>query len=87
MDDISGNHIRHMLRPGRSIMNENPSTRPIFAAQSSEVNFPKMGVQPFEAAINQNSYYAGNSAYGDNFRHRRNNTGIKSGLNRRMESA
>ena len=88
MDDISGNHIRHLLRGGRSIMQENPSTRPIFAAQSSELNFPTMGLQPFEQSGNNNNYSAGTSAFGNSVRQQnRQHSGIRSGLKRHMESA
>jgi hypothetical protein len=87
-DDFSGAHIKHLLKAGRSIMNENPSTRPIFAAQTSEVNFPTMGTQPFEAKNNANNYYAGQSPYGERGNMTRGSrSGIRSGLQRNMFSA
>ena len=88
MDDISGDHVRHLLRGGRSIMKENPSTRPIFAAQSNELNFPTMGLQPFEQKSYSNNYSAGTSAFGNSVRHQnRQYSGIRSGLKRHIESA
>ena len=87
MDDISGNHVRHLLRAGRSIMKENPSTRGIFASQSNELNFPIMGQQPFEQMGYSNNYYAGNSAFGDRVRQHNRHSDIRSGLKRHIESA
>jgi hypothetical protein len=88
MDDISEYHVKHLLRGGRSIMKENPSTRGIFAAQSSELNFPTMGLQSFEHTGGNNNYYAGRSAFGDAVRHHnRHRSGIRSGLKRHIESA
>ena len=88
MDDFGGDHIKHQLRAARSIMNENPSTRPIFASQSSEVNFPIMGIQPFEGRNNVDNYYAGRSPYGERGNMTRGSrSGIRSGLQRGMFSA
>jgi hypothetical protein len=79
-----------MLKGQRSIMQESPSTRPIFASQSDELNFPTIGSQPFghnNHRHNRHNYHVGSSPYGDQVRHHKHHSGIRSGLNRYLSSA